>query len=357
MHKFVRNLITEWRRLELPFSDATVVVAVSGGADSLSLLLALNDLRERKKLSLRFVAAHFNHRLRGNESEADEDFVKHIAAEREFELALGHGPIFDKGNLEQNARKARYEFLAQTAENLNAAYVLTAHTLNDQAETFLMNLIRGSGEDGLSAMRPVRYLNGTETAGHGDTGRGEISASPLLPGSQSPSLPFSSIFLTRPLLRWAKREDTEQFCRESGVEFRYDTMNEDMSFKRVRIRKMLIPMLQEFNPKIVETLARTAELLSESGVVAAGRSSHDAAESSAILAVREMKELSTPDLHQTLRAWLKTQRGSLRSISLKHIQAIENLIDSQKSGRTVELPGFGIVRKRAGRLSFEEHKG
>ncbi len=358
MHKFVRSLITEWRRLDLPFADETLVLAVSGGADSLSLLLALEDLIKRKKLTLRVVAAHFNHRLRGAASDADEEFVKHIAAERGFELAIGHGRPVSKGNLEQEARNARYEFLTRTAENLNAGRVLTAHTMNDQAETFLLNLIRGSGIDGLSGMRTKRELRDAETRGSGNSENDQITddkgetdrfaASPLLPFSSTPPL------LIRPLLRWAKRADTENFCRASGVEFRYDTMNEDMSFKRVRVRKMLLPMLAEFNPKIIETLASTANLMSEPRAAATRFPS--SAKPPDTLSVRELMLLSPNDLNQTLRSWLKARRGSLRAISLKHIEAIEQLIKSQKSGRIVELPGNGLVRKHGGRLSFDNIK-
>lgn len=348
MHRFVRDLITEWRKLGLPFAGATVVAAVSGGADSLSLLLALEDLRTRKKLDLRIVAAHFNHKLRGRESDADEAFVKRIAAERNFELAIGHGALSHDGNLEQNARNARYAFLAQTAENLNAQYVLTAHTMNDQAETFLLNLIRGSGIDGLSGMRPVRELG---SGGVEEVGRREDRSS-------TPPLPYCSTpLLIRPLLRWAKREDTENFCRALEVEFRYDTMNEDMSFKRVRVRKMLLPMLEEFNPKIIETLAHTAELMQMSEPSAGGQEpDKESMPVSENLSIADLKDLEHNVFHQTLRSWIKARRGSLRSISLKHIEAVEQLIRSTKSGRTVELPGFGLVRRHGGRLSFENIK-
>jgi tRNA(Ile)-lysidine synthase len=354
VHKFVLNLITEWRKLALPFAEDTVVVAVSGGADSLALLLGIDDLRTRKKLALRIVAAHFNHKLRGRESDADEEFVKQTAAERGFELAVGHGTIEKSGNLEQNARNARYEFLHSTAQNLKAGWVLTAHTMNDQAETFLLNLIRGSGIDGLSGMRPVRELREREKGrkGDGETER-SISPSPLLPFSLSPPL------LVRPLLRWARREDTENFCRESGVEFRYDTMNEDMSFKRVRVRKMLLPMLKEFNPKIIETLALTAELMQKS-VPPASAGGTDAVERSTPipeeLTIKDLQTLDPGTLHETIRSWLKHRRASLRSVGLKHIEAIEQLIHSKKSGRTVELPGSGLVRKQNGRLRFENIK-
>ncbi len=368
MHKFVRDLITEWRKLGLPFADETIVVAVSGGADSLSLLLALDDLRTRKKLNLRFVAAHFNHKLRGHESDADEEFVKHLASEKGFELAIGHSPIAAKGNVEQNARDARYDFLTRTANNLRAYGVLTAHTMNDQAETFLLNLIRGSGMDGLSGMRPIRELRDTET-------EAAISASPRPHVSESPFLPFSSTpQLIRPLLTWARRTDTENFCRECGVEYRYDTMNEDLSFKRVRIRKILLPVLSDLNPKIIETLARTADLMSQAepptpllpeegwpkvgAVGAAGdpELGDTSNEFSPYLLIKDLKILDKPKLYRTLRVWLRTHRGDLRSISLKHIESIERLILSPKSGRLVELPDRGTVRRHDGRLRFENIK-
>ena len=111
MHEFVRNLITEWRKLGLPFADATIVVAVSGGADSMSLLLAIEDLVRRKKLKLRIIVAHFNHKLRGKESDADEEFVERYSRDLGFEFATAVGKVSKKGNLEQNARNARYEFL------------------------------------------------------------------------------------------------------------------------------------------------------------------------------------------------------------------------------------------------------
>ena len=248
MQNFVRNLLTEWRKLKLPFDDETVIAAISGGADSVSLLLALHELRERKKLNLRFVVAHFNHHLRGDESDEDERFVKSLAGRFGFELALGKGEIVhEAGNLEQNARESRYKFLAETAENLDAPFVLTAHTLNDQAETFLFNLLRGSGLDGLGGMKPQRSLEWKV--------KSKESAESPIANRQS------SIQLVRPLLNWAKREDTENFCHLNEVEFRYDSMNEDLKFNRVRIRKVLLPLLKDFNPKIVETLAKTAELL------------------------------------------------------------------------------------------------
>lgn len=320
MHKFVRNLITEWRKLGLPFDDATIVVAVSGGADSMSLLLAIEDLVRRKKLRLRIVVAHFNHKLRGKESDADQEFVGVCGRDLGFEFVTAAGKLSTKGNLEQNARDARYDFLSRAASDLGASVVLTAHTLNDQAETFLMNLIRGSGPDGLGGMSKTRQLE-------------------------------ESVLLARPLLSWATREETEEYCRERESEFRSDGMNEDEAFTRVRVRRTIIPQLAELNPKIVETLARTAELLRTRDDQTAKRPDIEQP-----LRLSKLRELSKPELYLELRSWLRVMRGNLRSLNLKHIEAIERLILSPKSGKTAELPGGGSVVKHAGRLEFRNNK-
>lgn len=333
MHQFVRNLITEWRRLDLPFSDAAIIAAVSGGADSVSLLLAMAELIDRKKLGIRLVAAHFNHGLRGAASDADEEFVRKLTTKLsiEFATARASGDLSD-GNLEQNARRARYDFLKKTAINLGASAVITGHTINDQAETVLMNLLRGSGPDGLAAMRSVREL-GTERP----------SGRLFSPGS---------ILLARPLLTWARRVDTEGYCHHLGIEYRYDTMNEDTAFKRVRIRKILIPLLEDFNPRIVESLANTARLMQD---LTDNSSSDGSGEAAGALAIAELRDAPRSEVFEMIRNWLERHRGTARQLQLKHIEAIERLAFSTKSGRRVEVPG-GAVRKRGGSLLYVDNK-
>ncbi len=365
MHNFSRKLLTKWRKLKLPFAGETFVVAVSGGADSVSLLLGLRELRNLKKLNLRFVVAHFNHDLRGEESETDEKFVKNLTVNFDFELALGKEKISSEGNLEQNARDERYKFLFETAENLHAHAILTAHTLNDQAETFLHNLMRGSGLQGLGGMKPVQIPDS----------RFQIPDSDEQSKIQNPK---SKIHLARPLLNWATREDTENFCRLNQVEFRYDSMNEDLKFNRVRIRKILIPMLEDFNPKIIETLANTASLMREENefLDAAARKCFDEKKqivenketndkgqttkdetNNESLSLKDLKDLFPSMRKRILRDWLKTRRGDLRNLDAKHFQAIENLIFSRKSGKTIELPNGEILVKNGGNLTFMKNKG
>jgi len=354
MHKFIRNLLTAWRKLGLPFADETFVVAVSGGADSVSLLLALHELRKLKKLNLRFVIAHFNHDLRGAESAKDVEFVRGLTTKFNFEFVFKipnpKSQIQNQtGNLEQNARIARYEFLGETAENLHAFGILTAHTLNDQAETFLLNLIRGSGLDGLGGMKPIRSREKRV--------------------ERSESEEKSQIVLVRPLLSWARREDTENFCRLNEVEFCSDPMNDDLAFKRVRIRKVLLPMLQDFNPKIIETLANTASLLREDAEFlesaaaevgrrqkAEGSFSNDEGQTTKDKGqkIKDLKNLFPSMRRQILREWLKDERGDLRTLEAKHFAAIERLIFSRKSGTTVELPNGESVVKKEGKLEFQK---
>ena len=340
MHQFVRKLITEWRRLELPVAGATFVVAVSGGTDSVSLLLAMQDLVQREKIDLRIVAAHFDHRLRDGSSD-DAEYVKRLCTKLNIELAIGRGDI-KPGNVEQNAREARYAFLTKAATDLHALGVLTAHTQNDQAETFLMNLVRGSGPDGLGGMKVIRELR---EGGKRRKGEEEIDE----PSSITPHLLFpSSPLLIRPLLAWAKRRETEGFVRDLGVECCHDPMNDDTAFKRVRIRKILLPLLEDMNPNIIETLANTASLMQQLPVATTRETTDE-------LELSEVRDLAESELYSTLREWLRQKRGTTRALQLKHIKAIERLIQSDKSGRVAELPGGARVVKSGGRLRYEEN--
>jgi tRNA(Ile)-lysidine synthase len=320
MHDFERKLITEWRRLELPV-EGKIVVAVSGGADSVALLTALEKLSADGKINLDITAAHFNHRLRGDESDADEAFIRRLAASMEIPLAVGHMKGAGPGNLEQNARDARYDFLQSVSENINAFALATGHTLNDQAETFLQNLMRGSGLKGLGAMSPSRAFHDG-----GDEG---------------------GFLLVRPLLSWCLREETELYCLSRNIDFRYDSMNEDLRFNRVRIRKVLLPMLKDFNPQILQTLGRTAELIRSQN-----QGQPKVFEIPENPKVSELKIMAESDLETFLREWVGTRRGGLRGVGRAHITAIANLVRSEKSGRIVELPGNAKVVKNRGRLIY-----
>ncbi len=331
--KFARRLLREWRVLGLPNSKQPVIVAVSGGADSVALLLSLDELRRAEKLEIEIVVAHVNHKLRAAASDADARWVGALARRLGHKFVVhnidvGKRVEKSKDNLEQAARNARYEFFAAAAKSRKSKFVLTAHTMNDQAETILLNLIRGSGIDGLSGIEPVR---------------------PLQSGSK--------VRLARPLLSWARRQDTEEYCQRAAIDYRQDEMNLDDAFTRVRIRNELLPSLEQFNPKFVETISRSAEIVREdssaldlAATELLGQSIDNGTSQSLLGDVLRTAPIAVR--RRAIRLWLARQRGNLRRIERAHIVAIENLLLSTKSGRTIQLPGGAAVARSNGRLHY-----
>lgn len=350
---FAANLLGEWQRLELPVSDATVIVAVSGGADSSALLLALDELIKLEKLPLTLVVAHLDHGLR-KDSRSDAEWVSELTKSLGFEVTIrranlnrriNRGPKAGKQerNLEQAARDARYEFLRKTAIKKKSNLVLTAHTQDDQAETILLRLLRGSSAEGLSGTSPVR---------------------PIATGSD--------VMLVRPMLSWARRTDTEDYCKQRHTDFRVDEMNNDEAFSRVRVRKQLLPLMKSFNNRIVEALNRTAILLNEDATAlseAATKLLDMASEGSRegsdgnnetkapTLSVNVMSQAPAAVRRRSFREWISRSRGDLRRIEMIHLLAVEKLLDGERGGRVAELPGGMQVTRRRGKLELSAKKG
>jgi tRNA(Ile)-lysidine synthase len=341
LDRFAASLLVEWRVLKLPTTGAAVVVAVSGGADSTALLLALDELTKAEKLDLNLTVAHLNHRLRKG-SHNDARFVSQLADALGYPAIIGRADVnklANDDNLEQAARKARYAFLERTAKRTKATHILVAHTMDDQAETVLLRLVRGSASEGLSGMEAVR----------------KISSS-------------SRIEIVRPLLSWARRSDTEAYCKHRRVDFQVDPMNLDEQFARVKIRRQLLPLMQSFNNRIVETLSRTASLLredSESLGGDAGKLLEQASRKSKEKGKTDYPALDVNVLAQAppalrrraLRQWLSDGRGDLRRIERVHLLGVERLLEGSKGGRVAELPNGTRVRRIKGWLELIVKKG
>jgi tRNA(Ile)-lysidine synthase len=333
--QFSRMLLAEWRKVKLPTADETVVVAVSGGADSTALLLAIEELKRSNKLYTGVCVAHLDHRLRKSSSK-DAKWVADLSAKLGFKSVIGRAKQLDEtnDNLEQAARDARYAFLERTAKKVSASYVLTAHTMDDQAETVLMRLMRGSASLGLGGMESLR-----------------------------PLAKNSTIKLVRPLL-WARRSETEAYCRLRRINFLSDEMNDDLTFARVKVRKQLLPLMQSFNNRIVEAISRTATHLREDGAVLGSDS--DALLQRAAVSNEQSGETKVPALdvkvlagappalrRRALRQWLSNARGGTRRLEMVHLLAVEKLLEGNAGGRLAELPSGGKVRRRRNRLEFE----
>lgn len=337
LSQFARLLLVEWRKLKLPMADEPIVVGVSGGADSVALLLALAELKSASKLSVRICVAHLDHKLRKT-SARDARWVSDLAAKLGFESVTGRSKVAEiaranNDNLEQAARDARYAFLERTAKRKSARYVLTAHTMDDQAETVLLRLMRGSAGAGLGGMEAMRPLG-------------------------------SSVQLVRPLL-WARRSDTENYCRLRKTTFLVDEMNSNPGFARVRVRQQLLPLMQSFNNRIVEAISRTAAQLREDRAVLFS-GSQDLMGRASLRGEADEGETQTPALdvkvlaaeppalrRRALRQWISQARGSARRLEMVHLLAVEKLLEGTAGGRIVELPGGGRVRRSKNRLEFE----
>lgn len=319
----------EWRRLQLPLKNERTIVGVSGGADSVSMLLTIAELIDARKLDLKLIVAHVDHQLRKTSGE-DARWVKRLAQDLHLESIVSTVNVKSRReNLEQAARRARYEAFAKLAQKQHAKLVLTAHTLDDQAETILLNLLRGSGAEGLAGMETIRPLKENQET-----------------------------VLVRPFLSWVRRADTEMYCRGRNIDFRRDEMNEDETFTRVRIRRQLLPLMETFNPRFAETIARTGELLkddNESLKRAAGRllelSIDDSTRQNRVRT--DLLAVAPPALRRrALRLWLEGCRGHLRRLEFAHIAAVESLVLEDRGARMIELPGGASVSRIRGLLTF-----
>lgn len=332
---FARRLLKEWNRLGLPATEIQVVIGASGGADSMALLLAVDELIRSKRLLIRVTVAHLNHGLRGEAGKGDARWVKEKADDLSLDMVGENINVREIAgesgdNLEQAARRVRYQFFLDVAARTESSAVLTAHTMEDQAETVLLRLMRGSGIEGLGGINAVRVLDSE-----------------------------SQILLVRPLLRWARRAETEHYCHERAIDFRSDTMNSDESFSRVRVRRQLLPLMQTFNGRIVETLSRTSGLLQKDS------SALEIQAKELLRKARTEEKDGTRPLRidilalahesvrrRALREWIKVERGDVRRLELAHMLAVEKLIFGERGGRKAELPGGSSVLRKKGRLLF-----
>jgi tRNA(Ile)-lysidine synthase len=310
-----------------------VGVAISGGADSTALLLLLLELRE--KLGIVLSVVHFNHKLRGKASEADERFVAKLAAEHGLAFHIGHADVAakakrEKANLEDAARRARYSFFAQLVEEGHVTRVAVAHTADDQAETVLAHILRGTGLAGLGAIHPV--------AGH----------------------------IVRPLLD-VRRAELRAYLRSRGQAWCEDVTNRDVTKMRARIRKKLLPLLEkQFQPAVVEHLATLAELAREDEAFLRGiarerfnvltEKRDDSIGIKAADLLQPHKEL-TPALSKALSSRLVRQivknvkpRGG--QLIAQHVDAILALASRGQSGKSLPLPGGIEVRREGDVLVF-----
>ncbi len=302
-------------------APSPLLVAVSGGADSVCLLYVLAGLREGLGIALHI--AHLNHKLRGAESDADAGYVAELAGSLDIPVTVGERDVaaYKKErriSLEEAAREARYTFLAQTAKTVGAGETAVGHTADDHIETVLMHLVRGSGVKGLGGLkaRTSRRLGG------------------------------ESITIVRPLLEVSRRE-TAGYCRRHHITPREDSTNMSLSPLRNRIRHQLLPLLREYNPQINEALLRTARIADEDlGFIdeQCSRIWLDiAAKQGNAVTIDKRGLLKTPPVlrRYILRMSIEKLAGDIKDIEMRHIDDMM-AISTKPAGKRLDLPG-GLV--------------
>ncbi|WP_375338594.1 tRNA lysidine(34) synthetase TilS [[Phormidium] sp. ETS-05] len=305
------------RKRQLLPRNGGILVAVSGGQDSICLLKLLLDLQP--KWGWRLGVAHCNHRWR-SDAEANARYVENLAQNWGLPFYLkdaGANP--PQG--EDLARQWRYEVLAQTAEDADYSFVATGHTRSDIAETVLFNLVRGTGADGLLSIAWQKPLT-------------------------------ESVFLVRPLLE-ISRQETGEFCQSQGLEIWVDHTNQNWQYSRNRIRGELLPYLaQNFNPQVEQNLARTAEILradveyleqaaAELLALAIPQNSTNVKSKSKINR-RVLKEAPLGLQRRAMRQWLGQALG--RAPGFEHIEKLTALINASNREQTDPFPGGLIAR-------------
>lgn len=295
-------------------SGVTVLCAVSGGADSMCLLHLLECLSVRVGFSLH--CAHFNHCLRPIEAERDEEFVRTWCCERQIPFTSGQGDVKAESirtgrGIEETAREMRYAFLERTAQEVGAARIATAHTADDNAETVLLHLVRGSGLQGLCGIQPRRGM------------------------------------IVRPLLN-VTRAQVEEYCREHHISYVEDTTNTDETYTRNFVRRQVIPLLRQVNPRAVEHVAAASEklradhrYLNELAQEAADRA--NMTPQGLTIKTKILAELPDVVASRAVRLLLEGAGGAANCIQA-HVDAVMRLCRSDDPSARADLPGVTVRR-------------
>jgi tRNA(Ile)-lysidine synthase len=306
---------------------AHVLIAVSGGADSVALTYVLHYLRSKRGLSL--TLAHLNHRIRGTEADEDAHFVREMAWRLGLPCVLGEIDVPRRArssglSMEMAAREARYDFLARVAREVQAGCLATAHTADDQVETVLLKLARGAGPQGLSGIPYESEVSGMR--------------------------------VVRPM-RDVTHEEAVRFLRRHRLKWREDSSNTDLQYLRNRVRHEILPMLEaNLNPRIRETILRTADVMAEENAwlnahamkvlrMCRLKSGNDK------LGAHALSRHAPALRRRVVRLWLADQGVDPEQLDFEMVQRVDGLAGQRGGTKRVPLPGNKQVMRQYDVLS------
>jgi len=305
-------------------SGDRIVVAVSGGPDSVCLLNILFQLR--KSLNASLITAHLDHGLRPNEDEKETEFVADLA--RRLNLALAYGKVNNLTeahgtSIEEKAREKRYQFLTKVLYEHHAQKVALGHNMNDQAETVIMHILRGTGPTGLSGIPPIRENR-----------------------------------FIRPLINITS-DEIHTYLKQKDMPFMVDSSNLEKKYLRNKIRLELIPILLKYQPRLIEHLGELAFLCGQENQFMEEEARKglqtmilDSSEHSLDLSLTTFKNFSIPLQYRIIRQAIKRIKGNLRRIDIGHIKAVMDLANNSRPQIKINLPENLIIKKIYARLRF-----
>lgn len=323
----VREIIVKEKLLEV---GDTIVVGVSGGPDSVCLLHLLTQLSD--DFSFNIIVAHVNHQLRAKESDRDEKFVRELCRKRKLKFVSKSVNIRrlkkpGKSSIEEIAREKRYEYFGKLVQKYRATKIVLGHHADDQIETVLMHLLRGSGSEGLAGIRSKRFF-GYIHIEHGHSGHHE------------------PVYIVRPLLEVTRREILD-YLKKSKLSYREDSSNTNIAFLRNKIRHKLIPHLEkEYNPQLRNSLLRTADILAKEEdfwetFISSFLRNLDIPLYSDHFHYPMVQLQNSPIAMQRrlVRTFLEYVQGHLQQIDYSHIDSILDMIQHPEKESTIQLPG------------------
>jgi tRNA(Ile)-lysidine synthase len=308
-----------------------LVVAVSGGADSVCLLHILAQWR--RELGVELHVAHLNHQLRGAESDSDASYVSDLAHKLGVQTTIERRDVaayHDQkgGSLEEAAREVRYSFLTEVAGGIGTSKVAVGHTRDDHIETIVMHLLRGVGTAGLRGLQPRSVLQYSEHGGQ--------------------------LEVVRPLLELT-RQETLDYCQRYNLAPRSDSSNVSLSFLRNRVRLELLPVLRSYNPSIDKVLLRLADIAGDDISFIEEKASllwkELAREEGDVIYLDMSKIFTSPRAmqRQVFRRAVKQLRGNLKDVEADHIEAMMDFL-SKPAGKRLCLPDGLTLSTEYGRL-------
>jgi tRNA(Ile)-lysidine synthetase-like protein len=338
----VRRFVQEERLL--PDGDR-LLVAVSGGPDSTALLLILSRLAPPPDIEL--TVAYFDHGLRGEAASRQErEAVERLTTQLGLALLTGRGDVRGeakrrKTSIEAAARRLRYGFLASAATEAGCSAVATGHTLDDQAETVLMHIVRGAGLQGLAGMGPRSRWPFPETSPPGPLSASGEGGQRDKSGEQADRTE-AGIELVRPLLT-LRRAETLAYCEAAGIHPVHDESNESRTYQRNRVRHELLPALRRFNPRVEEALGRLAEAARSETESSAGVALKVSAQGGDVILERSTLAALSPALRrEAFTRAFDALLGGHDGVSARHYSALDRLVRRGSTGDQLDLPR-GVV--------------